>query len=217
VCKMKKLSFVLLLLVMTCFSVIEPVQAKDKHVSDGLEGEDCTDGFESPTNTKEDGDTAVEMTEMKTGTLILTIFKMVIALLLVLGLIYLLLLFIKKKNNLFHKVGVMENIGGLSVGSQKSIQIIRIGEALYIIGVGDNVELLQEITDEATKHDLMERKEAAVRTPNFIQSILKAQQKKNDSSAIPSFTSQLQTELSKLKKNRSKMMDEVDKREDTHV
>src|SRR5699024_11744787 len=55
----------------------------------------------------------------------LNIVKMVFALLLILALIYTLLCFLKKRRS-YEKAGSLENIGGISVGQQKSVQIIRI-------------------------------------------------------------------------------------------
>ena len=41
----------------------------------------------------------------------------------------------------------MKNMGGISLGQHKSIQLVVIGESYYLIGVGDDIRLLKEITD----------------------------------------------------------------------
>ena len=48
---------------------------------------------------------------------------------------------------MFDQHRLMKNVGGLSLGQQKSIQLVIIGETYYLIGVGDEVRLLKEITD----------------------------------------------------------------------
>ena len=50
----------------------------------------------------------------------------------------------------------MKNMGGISLGQQKSIQLVVIGEAYYLIGVGDDIRLLKEITDTEEINKLVE-------------------------------------------------------------
>lgn len=73
--------------------------------------------------------------------------KTIFALLFVVGLLFALLKFINRKNRMFDQHRLMKNIGGLSLGQHKSIQLVVIGESYYLIGVGDEVRLLKEITD----------------------------------------------------------------------
>lgn len=73
--------------------------------------------------------------------------KTLLALLFVVGLLLALLKFINRKNRSFDQHKLMKNIGGLSLGQQKSIQLVVIGDSYYLIGVGDEVRLLKEVTD----------------------------------------------------------------------
>ncbi|WP_252503595.1 flagellar biosynthetic protein FliO [Sporosarcina sp. Marseille-Q4943] len=73
--------------------------------------------------------------------------KTLLALLFVVGLLFALLKFINRKNRMFDQHRLMKNVGGLSLGQQKSIQLVVIGDSYYLIGVGDEVRLLKEITD----------------------------------------------------------------------
>lgn len=73
--------------------------------------------------------------------------KTLLALLFVVGLLLALLKFINRKNRMFDQHRLMKNIGGLSLGQQKSIQLVVIGDSYYLIGVGDEVRLLKEITN----------------------------------------------------------------------
>lgn len=92
----------------------------------------------------------------KNENLIFTIMKIILALAFILGLMYLLLKFFNKRTKLYKHANTLENIGGVPLGSNKSIQMIRIGESIYVVGVADNIELLTEITDEETKKTLLE-------------------------------------------------------------
>ena len=71
------------------------------------------------------------------------------ALVFVIGLLFALLKFINRKNRLYSKSQLMKNVGGISLGQHKSVQLIVVGDRYYLIGVGDDIRLLKEITDRA--------------------------------------------------------------------
>ena len=73
--------------------------------------------------------------------------KTLFALVFVIGLLFGLLKFVNRKNRLYDKNRLMKNMGGISLGQHKSIQLVVIGESYYLIGVGDDIRLLKEITD----------------------------------------------------------------------
>src|SRR5690625_3223067 len=98
--------------------------------------------------------------------------KMVFALLLILALIFLLSKLMNKKNKNIQQLNVMENMGGISVGQNKSIQIVRIGASFYVIGVGENIELLKEITDENLQQELLQNETEAVEFKSLFKSLI---------------------------------------------
>lgn len=220
---LKKIS---ILLLASCCLIVLPfsIQAAEKHVTDCLnENEDCLK-TEEPTGIDDRQDNDKELTEsstFKTSSLLFNIVKMVFALLLVLALIYVLLLFIKKRNRLFDQVGILENVGGISVGQNKSIQIVRIGSKMYLVGVGDNVELLEELTDEDVKESLLNKEETTLGPPSFLKGFLQKKTTTNkqhdETKNDDAFTNKLQTELNKLKANRHQMIDYYEKKDDKHV
>ncbi|GAA4700838.1 hypothetical protein GCM10023228_00490 [Brevibacillus fulvus] len=72
--------------------------------------------------------------------------QIVFSLALIILLIYLLLRFLAKKQlSGFGQSGPIKVIGATGVGNGKSLQIVQIGDALYVIGVGENVTLLRHI------------------------------------------------------------------------
>lgn len=85
--------------------------------------------------------------------------KLLFALFFVLALIYGVLKFVQKKNKLFSRTRKMENLGGVPLGQNRSVQAVKIGESIYILGVGDTVEMLTEITDEETKQLLVKEED----------------------------------------------------------
>src|SRR5699024_9177024 len=97
--------------------------------------------------------------EQSNDSLLLNLIRMFFALFLVLALIYIAIRFLGKRNNLFNHARSMENLGGISVGPNRSIQIVRVGGKYYLIGVGENVELLEEITDQQLIDSLVKDQE----------------------------------------------------------
>lgn len=81
--------------------------------------------------------------------------KMLLALIFVLVLLVWVLKFINKKSFHFQQNNLVRNMGGISLGSQKSVQILQIGEKIYVVGVGENVELIKEISDKEEIEQLL--------------------------------------------------------------
>ena len=50
-----------------------------------------------------------------------------------------LLKFVNRKNRMYQQNRLMKNMGGISLGQHKSIQLVVIGESYYLIGVGDDI------------------------------------------------------------------------------
>ncbi|MGP4040287.1 flagellar biosynthetic protein FliO [Gracilibacillus sp. D59] len=130
--------------------------------------------------------------------------KLLFALAIVIGLIMLISKYLRKKNGFLKKHQVIENYGGISVGSNKSIQTIKIGDRFYVIGVAENIELLMEITDPETIEQLMKQEEN-----NDSLDKLKAKLVKQPTGAPntsnQNFTSLLNKELNTMKEGRKKV------------
>ena len=72
--------------------------------------------------------------------------KILIALVFVLGLLLFVLKFLNKRNSSYQQNSVIRNIGGMSVGPQKSVQLVQISNRIYVLGVGENIHLIKEIS-----------------------------------------------------------------------
>ncbi|WP_158591719.1 flagellar biosynthetic protein FliO [Oceanobacillus halophilus] len=134
--------------------------------------------------------------------LLFSIIKLFFALVLVLALIYILLKFLNKRNKLSQQVKAMENLGGISLGQNKSIQIIRIGSKFYLIGVGENVELLQELADETVKKEILDRNN---NNPNSLLSSF-IPTKSDNADDNKEFKHLFSSELAKLKQTRKNLI-----------
>lgn len=135
----------------------------------------------------EDTQTVVEEDESDPATVGLgpwDYIKMLFALIFVLALLMMVLKFINKKSMNYQQNSLVRNIGGVSVGAQKSIQLLHIGDKLYIVGVGDNVQLIKEITDPDEVQQLVsyynEKQSFASTTPYILELLKKLKPNDND-------------------------------------
>lgn len=218
----KRISFIFVLCIMLFVIQTNNIYAEVKNVKDCFEENGECEELEKSTDeiVTNDSDTLVGNENIKPTSVILNFIKMIFALLLVLALIYFILMFVKKRNRLFSNVQVLENLGGITVGANKSIQLVRIGNKVYLIGVGDNVEMLQEITDEEVKLSLLEREEETFQPTSFLQSLLQKnsmnRNKNKDVQESDNFTNTLEMELKKLKDQRNQIVFNNKEKDDRH-
>nr|GGG68948.1 hypothetical protein GCM10011398_11110 [Virgibacillus oceani] len=195
--------------------------AKAPNAKDCIEGNaECPDLENSTSNESEPDDSAANTkVNEDNGLSIFTLIKLFFSLLIVLGLIYALLKFLNKRNKLFQKVKALENLGGISVGPNKSIQIVRVGGKFYLIGVGENVEMLHEVTDQEVINDLLHNNEPSeFQAGTLFTSLFKQKAETDDASKKKNndFNKMFATELDKLKTSRKKIIDQFSGKEDKH-
>lgn len=156
---MKRRKNKLILLLCACFSLalflsftlVQTTYAEEiKTVYEEFPKGDHTDTQDN--NQKNQKDEA-----LKTGTLqdnqavkigIFDYVKVIVMLLFVIALLYLFLRFLNKKSTITNGKELIQNLGGVSLGSNKNVQVLKIGQKLYLVGVGENVNLLKEITEK---------------------------------------------------------------------
>lgn len=73
--------------------------------------------------------------------------KVIFFLIVIIGIFFAIIKFLSQKNKLLFGRS-LRSLGGVPLGQNKSIQVVEIGRSLYIVGVGDNVQLLEKIEDE---------------------------------------------------------------------
>lgn len=141
-------------------------------------------------------------------------FRMGAATAFVLALLYFMLRFMNNKNKAYQKGNIITNLGGTNLGSNKSIQMVKVGEKLYVVGVGDDVRLLSEITDRDEIEQILETynqklENRVVPAEKFVNWLKKKQNKEinNDS-----FTDQLKQQLDEIKNNRKQLREVIEKK-----
>ncbi len=141
-------------------------------------------------------------------------FRTIAAFLFVAGLLYILLKFIGKKSKTYQKGSLLHNLGGTSLGGNKSIQLVKIGSRIYIVGVGQDVKLLGEITEEKEIKSLLkefnEEADRSIIPTDIFSQVMKKGKKSTESGA--SLVDQLKRELKEMKGNRNKLKQEMQKK-----
>lgn len=192
-------------------------QAKPIYVLECAEDDtECQENISNINKAETENHQSIET--KKDESLFLSIVQTFFALLLVLALIYILLKVLNKRNKSFAQVKSLENIGGIPIGQNKSIQLVRVGTKIYMIGVGDNVELLEEITDDQLKEELLHTEEEnEFQVSNLFSSLpsFKSNKKAKITSNNNEFKNLFTNELTKLKQTRTKIKDQNSQKEDT--
>lgn len=137
----KKLLFVVLplLFMFSLFTIGFPIET-NAMVDDAFLGNpSVNEGGDQPTTTVDPTASNVKLWDY---------IKVLFALIFVLGLLLFVLRFLNKKSAVFDQASAIQNLGGVSVGQQKSVQVIKIGSQVLIVGVGDDVRILSEVKDE---------------------------------------------------------------------
>lgn len=141
--------------------------------------------------------------------------KMVFALIFVVALFYGLMKFLNKRNLTFQRNQMIQNLGGLSLGAQKSIQLLQIGKSLYVVGVGEDVQLLREITDPQEVEALLalynEKQEFAATSPYIAEVLSKFKRKNKPNSSTfqqqDSFGTLFEKKIFEIKQERSEELE----------
>lgn len=177
----------------------EPENVLDCFENDDTRCEEITGNTELDSNEQN-----IDSMDNRSEPLLLTVAKLIVSLLLILFLIYIMVKFLSKRNRLFHQASSLENLGGIPLGQNKSIQIIRVGKKLYLIGVGENINLLEEIKEEGLIRELLENQNKESKGDIF--SVFQQSKTGGATKKDIDFKQQFNEELSKLKQTRKKII-----------
>ncbi|MCL6586018.1 MAG: flagella biosynthesis regulatory protein FliZ [Anoxybacillus sp.] len=146
------------------------------------------------------------------------VIKLIFATLFVVALIYALLRFMNKRSRLFAKRGLVEHLGGAHVGTNRSVQLVKIGKRIFIVGVGDSVQLLKEIEDEKEINELLTMHNESLQKmlePNELLvswlSRLTKNHKKDETKQTTSFQTLFAKQMQELTKERQKLLKQIEK------
>jgi flagellar protein FliO/FliZ len=150
-----------------------------------------------------------------TGLSLWDFMRMVFATIFVVALLYLGLKFINKKSRAYQKANFIENLGGASLGANRSVQLIKVGSSILVVGVGETIHLLKEIDNQEEYDQLLrdynEKLDSMIQ-PADIVSKLKQRLTVPDRQST-AFAAQLKKQLEELSKDRKKVLEELEKKE----
>lgn len=203
-------------------------------VVDAETGDGSVSDFFNPAETieQDDSETINEEIDTPNSPLInqsneLTLFglivRIIVVLAIIIGLIYLLLKFFNRSGN-FNKQGeVLTNLGGISLGINKSAQMLKVGNKIYLVGVGDDISILTEITDSVVIEQLLEKQQAPSMNATSLLDQFNSFFKKTKSKEEPvqkeqifknqDFASLFKGELDTMKDKREKIRDKYKEEE----
>lgn len=95
--------------------------------------------------------------------------KFIFSFILVIGLLFVLLRILSKRN-MFQTRGPVIHLGGQHLGKDRSLQILLIGQTIYIIGVGEEVTLVRTISQGEEYQHLLEivENQPEIPQPNWL-------------------------------------------------
>ncbi|GIO29990.1 MULTISPECIES: flagellar biosynthetic protein FliO [Paenibacillus] len=112
-------------------------------------------------------------TPQSPGNYALNLMYVIFVLAVIVVLIILLIRFLGRKNKTWFTSRAVRTLGAVGLGPNKSLQIIEIGSSLYLVGVGEDIRLVDKITDPEEVKLIMEafEQEASAR-PGAISPML---------------------------------------------
>ncbi len=182
-------------------------------VKDCIEHPDACGDKQSPQKQEEQGIAE----PAKVGINAWDIIKMILATAFVVGLLYFLLKFLNKRSRMYKSSRLIENLGGTALGGNRSVQIIKVGNRILVVGVGENIQLLKELTDSEECSQIIseynDKMEQLVQPSDIVTKVL--QRRKMHQSYDNKgnhFQSLLKQQLDKITTDRQKLFDEMEKK-----
>ncbi|MDQ0270217.1 flagellar biosynthetic protein FliO [Cytobacillus purgationiresistens] len=187
---------------------IEPEGKEAKVVKDEKEG--------SGEEQKQTPEPVVENSQI--GVTAWDFMKMIIATIFVVALLYFVLKFINKKSKVYKSSQLVENMGGASLGQNRSVQMIKVGDRLLVVGVGENIQLLKEIEDEQERQQIFQeyndQLDQLLQPSDIVSKLVtKVKSKQQPEKEVKNPFQQVLTDrLEKITKERKKVLDDIEKK-----
>ncbi|WP_129079360.1 flagellar biosynthetic protein FliO [Anaerobacillus alkaliphilus] len=144
-------------------------------------------------------------------------FQLFIALVVIILMIYALIRFIGKRSQSYQTHRTLQNIGGVHVGSNRSIQLVRVGERVLVVGVGETIQLLKEIDEQSEVKKILEDYEIQEAQQQITSLVTWVQQKMNTqegkSNSKIHFKGLLERQLTDVKNSQKKAHAVIKERE----
>ncbi|WP_277584173.1 flagellar biosynthetic protein FliO [Psychrobacillus antarcticus] len=169
---------------------------------------------ESEVNVEETPETTEEPVSVGVSVTAMDYIKMIFALLFVIALLYGLLRFVNSRNKSFQTNQLIQNLGGVGVGQGKSLQLMQVGNSIFLVGIGEDITLLKEINDPEEIEKLTKKYEEKVdigKSIPYISELIGRLKEKGTSKSKSegkelSFDETFQKKLQEIQKDRSNVL-----------
>jgi flagellar protein FliO/FliZ len=145
-------------------------------------------------------------------------FRMIFATIFVLALLYIMLKIVNKKSMVYKSTQLVENLGGTSLGGNRSIQMVKVGNRILVVGVGENIQLLKDIDDPDEFRQIIsqynDKMEQLMQPSDIVTKVMRgirktgAAAKEEDSS----FSMLFKKQLDELREERKMMIERMEQR-----
>ncbi|WP_082892765.1 flagellar biosynthetic protein FliO [Rossellomorea aquimaris] len=156
-------------------------------------------------------------TSVSTSVTFIDYVKMILALIFVVALIYILLKFINQKGRSFQQTKIINHLGGTPLGGNRSVQIVKVGNQVLVLGVGEDIQLLKEVQDEKEKEEILsfyhESPSQMADAKNVLSTWLGKGPSSSQKDSGNSFQSLLKSQLDEMSKGRKKLFQDLKKKE----
>ncbi|WHY94181.1 flagellar biosynthetic protein FliO [Neobacillus cucumis] len=109
---------------------------------------------------------AVKTVDIGTPSLFPLFAKFIVSFILVIGLLVVLLRFLSKRGSMMQTTGPILPIGGQVLGNNRSLQVVLIGQTIYIFGVCESITLLRTISQGEEFQQILKSFENQVEVPS---------------------------------------------------
>ncbi|REK76519.1 flagellar biosynthetic protein FliO [Paenibacillus paeoniae] len=156
-----------------------------------------------------DFDQPIDIANTSPGELLGNMVWVMVALAIVIILIIYVIKWLSKRNQIWGANRSMRSLGGIALGQNSSVQVVEIGGRVYIIGVGQQLTLLDKLVDPDEAAELiaaLENQPNAAWSPKDLKDMVKQWRNRRSDQAEPgkeqwnsasSFEQMLQGKLSK--------------------
>lgn len=199
---------IVMILLLTLSAVWAPsgAQAADPKVIDSYNGDQpAVEQQEQP----------VEAAAPEEKSFIVVIGQLIFYTLLIVFMIYGLIKFLSMKQKNLQPNQAVKLMGGTALGNNKSLQLVKVGGQIYLIGVGDQVTLIKEFTEDDEIHGIEKDVEtqASPLLPKTVTSFIKEKigghLEKNPSQA-KGFEQLFKQSLDKQRKKQGKLKSDLE-------
>src|SRR3954469_17573158 len=222
----KQFCFIGLLLMLALFGFQTETFAEqvNQSVKDCLEkpdacGEPQASKSEEVTTEEIETNPEIETASSTVGLTIWDFIKMIGATIFVVSLLYFVLKLVHKKGSLYKRSQLIENLGGTTLGANRSVQVIKVGQRLLVVGVGENIQLLKEIGDGQEYEQIISaynnKMDQLVQPNDIVTKVMKKVKEstidRKSEKNSPTFQTLLNKQLNELSIGRKKLYDEMEK------